>query len=199
MDFLRQILAREIAMIKGAPWSFAMCLGSATVIVAIALWYVFGFIYSVQIGNLTTIIQVQGAELSAYRQNTNSPTGTKDYRHLDQWQVACLRTAIRDHKDLFPKMIIYAVARDEEKQYAKQFKDVFESVSILVVPRPVEPNAAEDVGVLVGVQNVNAPSDEAKQFSELLTKCKIDNRFTNWNSVNNLGMTFDLFIESRPW
>lgn len=65
------------------------------------------------------------------------------------------------------------------------------------------PGSYNDTGVIVGFKNPDDPSENGKQFSELMGKCiPLHARKLRWDGQNNIipelaSVDFDLFIGPR--
>jgi hypothetical protein len=71
-----------------------------------------------------------------------------------------------------------------------------------VFPREVPLNIMADVGLMVGVGNVDNPSSEAKRFADLLHQAGISTHFTPWQRDGNadrVPVDFDLYVGPKPW
>jgi hypothetical protein len=102
----------------------------------------------------------------------------------------------------FPTLVVYAMAESEARQYAAQFVDVFRSSGTLVVTREVPLSSVGDVGVMIGVADINKPTSEAIRFSQLLKGASIESHFTWWarlGMADNAPVDFDLYIGPKPW
>ena len=105
--------------------------------------------------------------------------------------------------DKFKFIVIYAVSEREPKKYAKQFFDIIQNgVGINVVQREISPTQDTEVGLFVGLRNPASPSDEAKEFMEILTRANIVAHYTNWMisiTPEEAEATFDLFVAKPSW
>lgn len=90
----------------------------------------------------------------------------------------------------------------EPKQYAKEFSEIATLDDIAVVTREVPTTLVSDVGLFVLVNNVAEPSDEAKNFMEILTKAHLNVHYmlrTVAPILEEEGSKFALFVGKSPW
>jgi hypothetical protein len=119
-------------------------------------------------------------------------------RVLNSEQKRQLSDAIRRNSSHFPGMIIFTMPDTEPRQYAKQFAELFESLGIEVIRREA-PNQIGDVGVMIGVQSTEQPSENAKAFQQVLKAAGVSARYTAGGVWEKDINDFDLFVGPTPW
>jgi hypothetical protein len=124
-------------------------------------------------------------------------------RKLVPEQRRVLASGLRAKAEEFKILIIYAVDEREPRQYAKQFAAVAEdAIGSKIIPREISGTMLTEVGLFVGVNDVNNPSTEAKDFMEILAKANLIAHYTLWSaqfSPDEQGVTFDLFVAKTSW
>jgi hypothetical protein len=98
--------------------------------------------------------------------------------------------------------VVFAVAEREPKKYAKAFAEIASDHDIPVVQREIPATFAGDVGLFVLVQNVPAPSDEGKNFMDMLTRANLNAHYMQRSvpaSPEEAGSAFALYVGKSPW
>jgi hypothetical protein len=124
------------------------------------------------------------------------------WRRLSDEQRSSLLGLLSKPENKFPTLVVYTMAESEARQYAAQFVDVFRSSGSLVLAREVPLSSVTDVGVMIGVLDINKPTTEAIRFKELLKGASIESHFTWWarlGMADNAPVDFDLYVGPKPW
>ncbi len=117
-------------------------------------------------------------------------------RHLEPDQKERLRTALLPIAKEIPRIVILA-GDGEEARFAADFADAFRKAGI----EPLGPYTGyislleKDRGVLVGILDINHPSDLAVKFIDALTLAEMKPTRTMGNTIaRQAGIDFNLFI-----
>jgi len=192
-----------IQVIKTAPVAVLLCLG----IIGYAVYYATNAFNWRQIENLNTQNSEQQAhiglldnQLATLQQGASIPPS--QWRRLDDTQRSKLLVLLSKPENKLSTVVIYAISESEPRQFASQFADAFRAVGAQVIQREVPLNTAVDVGLMVGVEDINNPMPEAKRFAELLKNADINTHYTLWmrmGNADNAPVNFDLFVGPKPW
>jgi hypothetical protein len=138
--------------------------------------------------------------LGAVQQN-QAATRPSQWRRLSDEQRNVLLDSLTKQENKFPTMVVYATAESESRQYAAQFSDLLRASGFQVFQREVPLDAPTDVGLMIGVGDINNPIPEAKKFAGILKDANIDSHYTLWTRIpgaDNAPVNFDLYIGPKP-
>jgi hypothetical protein len=175
----------------------------------LALWAALSWKFDAQLSSRDAIISSRDATIrfqegliSEYRNRVQIPEAGED-RKLAPEQRRILAREFRLKADKFKVIVIYAVSEREPRKYAKEFADLIrDDAGIKVVQREISSTQETEIGLFVGVRNLASPSDEAKEFMQILTKANLIAHYTTFgitSSEEEAGETFDLFVAKPSW
>ena len=133
---------------------------------------------------------------------TNDPNRPVDGRHIKTDEKKCLISNFKDVQNKIPAVIITAFPEDEPQNYAKDFLGVFLRMGYATGILVGGSKHYGDFGLMIGVKDLEHPSDTAKQFKDLIEKCYPNIRTIKFDVPTNLlpqfsNIDFDLFIGSK--
>jgi hypothetical protein len=116
-------------------------------------------------------------------------------RRLNQKQ----KDVFTGHKDelakLAPILHIYAWYVGDSARFGSDFALFFSDNLKMPVFGPISTVCDEtERGVLVGLPNVDKPSDNAVKFKNILEEAELSPKYTSWNGSPGSQFEFDLFI-----
>jgi len=120
-------------------------------------------------------------------------------RRLDRQQRINLTQLLVAHHGDFPVICIFSMQTDEARRYAGEFREIFESIGIKVVSREFVPMGETDVGLMIGVPNMQKPSNPAKELFDIFNKASLPVHFTSGGTTDLPNLDYDLFIGPKPW
>ena len=133
-------------------------------------------------------------------QQTAASTPPSQWRRLSDQERIDLIQGLRQWRLKPKRIVVFAMAESESRQYAAQFVDVLRSVGIAPQPRELSLSIGPtDTGLMVGVIKFDDPPPEAREFLDLLNKAGISAHFTPWDGAPNEDPSFDLFVGPKPW
>lgn len=168
-------------------------------------WVVVNYFHSQRFADYDTHVsllqdQLKTAQLS---QSALSSVPPSQWRRLTDEQRNKLMDLLSKPENRPPTLVVYAMAELEiPRQYAAQFVDILRSSGAQVFPREVPLSAVGDVGLMIGVGDINNPTAEAKRFAQLLKDANIGTHYTLWirmNNADNALVNFDLYVGPKPW
>jgi hypothetical protein len=176
---------------------------AAGLICVACTWAVSAFFYNNQIEILKSQNSFLQDRLRVLQQNqvASASVPPSQWRRLSDKERGLLVTAFRPAERRPQKLVIYAMADSEPRQYAAQFADLFRTLGVTVLAREVPVGMAmPDVGLMVGISNFPNPSEEAKQFMGALTAAGLEVHYAAWaiSPAEKVG-GFDLFVGPKPW
>lgn len=203
-DEVIAFFANEGRVIKDAPASFALAVIGA----GILLWAALSWKFDAQLSSRDSIIatkdetiKFQGGLIAEYKNRIQLPEAGED-RKLAPEQKRILSREFRIKADKLKTLVIYAVSEREPRQYAKQFADIAQDAGIKVIQREISSTVDTEIGVFVGLPNAAQPSDEAKEFMDILTQANLIAHYTTWavsRTPEEGDASFDLFIAKPSW
>ena len=116
------------------------------------------------------------------------------YRHLTAGQ----KKYISDHKDEIAKLanvfFVYAWTLGDSPFYALEFVQELQKNKIAVVGPILTVCGSSNHGVMVGLKDVDNPSQNAVKFKEILKNMGIEAANTKWEQMPGTQPDFDLFV-----
>jgi hypothetical protein len=193
-----------LQVIKAAPLAVLLCLGIASY----GAFYLTSAFNWRQIENLKTQNSEQQTDIGLLNdristlQQSGSSIPPSQWRRLTDAQRNKLLDLLSRPENKFQTVVIYAIAESEPRQFASQFVDILNSAGTHVIKREVPLNTEVDVGLMIGVGDINNPPPEAKRITELLQLADIDTHYTWWVrqvAIDNAPVNFDLYVGPKPW
>jgi hypothetical protein len=126
-------------------------------------------------------------------------TGLVHQRHLDEAQQQKLKAAMGPFAKEIRTIATFTEGAPEQARYIQDFIKVFKELEI-EVREPISGYGAldNDRGVMVGLLDINHPSDLAVKFIKSLESVPLEIKRVEWlpkqSGVVPPGMDFDLFI-----
>jgi hypothetical protein len=170
---------------------------SVAILVVVATW----FFDSHRISEYQAHIAFLDDRLNAAQQSQASSPPSQ-WRRLSDEQRNTLLNLLSKPENKFPTMVVYATAESESRQYAAQFSDILRASGSQVLQREVPLSVSADVGLMIGVGDINNPTPEARRLAELLKNANIESHYTLWirpGGADVAPVNFDLYIGPKPW
>jgi hypothetical protein len=186
--------------VRAAKWVVfvALVTGTATGFGIATLWWT---------GTVSTLrerLSFSQDKLQVALANPSNPGGallTKDAgRHLSDDERKCIVQNFKDANSSFKAIIVSTFSDAESQKYASEFLDLFLRMGYQSGLMQGNPTAYGDVGVMVGLKDIDNPSDTAKKFIGLIEKCGlINHKPIQFKPPLNLlaqfaDLDFDLFV-----
>lgn len=119
-------------------------------------------------------------------------------RRLERDVMERISAELSKVKADIPVVYVYASSGDEPIRYAKDFVEAINSSGILSFGIMPAIGDVEDVGVMVGLKNMNNPSVSANAFIGAIKNAGIPVNIIKWSIRSETVTDFDLFIGPRP-
>lgn len=170
-EFLDYIAA-EGRVIRDAPAAFSVFV----VLSALVIWVALSWKFDAQISSRDSIISARDATIkfhegliAEYKSRVQLPEPGEE-RKLTPDQRRIIAHELKLRVNMFKRLVVVYIEEKEPRQYAKQFADIATNSDLQIVQRGLSSTLTGDVGIYVLVPNTTKPSDDAKEFMEILNK-----------------------------
>ena len=113
-------------------------------------------------------------------------------RDLSNHAKNIIKMAIERSKFKYTQMLLFTAVDPESLTYTTGIADFLKSENIQVAGPMVTATTLAQCGIMVGVPDVDHPSDQAKDFHFILDSANLSPKYTKWEG--GPAEAFDLFI-----
>jgi hypothetical protein len=115
-------------------------------------------------------------------------------RRLTEQQRTSLHAASDWISQHVKTLYLYAWSSGDSMRYAGDFRDQFNKDHVLTEGPILTSCDGKQRGILVGLRDPDRPSEDAMQFTRILQEAGFIVSYTKWETNQEFGQDFDLFI-----